>query len=73
MEVQYTGRFTMEVRWGTRLKTLEIDGVALPHNFGPKHFERWDNSAVSNNIAEQQRILAAFRRALEFMSAESST
>ena len=68
LEVQYTGRHTMEVRWGNRRKTLEVEGVARPHHFDASHFERWDNSAVANDFEEQRRILTAFRKALEFMS-----
>ena len=64
LELQYTGRFTMEVRWGHRRKTLEIEDMAHPHDFGPRHFERWDNSTVTNDVAEQKRILAAFQAAL---------
>jgi hypothetical protein len=70
MEVQYTGRFTVEVCWGKRNKTLEVEGVARPQDFGPDTFEKWDNSAVSNDPAERQRILSMFRGALAFMAAE---
>ena len=68
LELQYTGRFTMEVRWGNRRKTLEVEGIARPHEFVPRHFERWDNSAVPNDIAEQKRILAAFQAALAIVN-----
>jgi hypothetical protein len=68
LEIQYTGRFTMEVRWGNRRKSLEVEGLARPHDFVPGNFERWDNSAVANDISEQRRILAAFRAALAVLN-----
>jgi hypothetical protein len=68
LEVQYTGRFTMEVRWGIRRKSLDVEGIARPHDFVASNFERWDNSAVPNDIAEQRRILAAFQAALALLN-----
>jgi hypothetical protein len=68
LEVQYTGRFTMEVRWGHRLKSLEVEGLARPDDFAPSTFERWDNSVVANDPAEQKRILTAFQAILTFLN-----
>jgi hypothetical protein len=68
LEVQYTGRFTMEVRWGNRRKSLEVEGLSRPEDFAASNFERWDNSAVANDIDEQKRILAAFQAALTILN-----
>jgi|SRR5688572_5444301 hypothetical protein len=68
LEVQYTGRFTMEVRWGNRCKSLEVEGLARPDDFVPSAFERWDNSAVANDLVEQKRVLAAFQAALAILN-----
>jgi len=68
LEVQYTGRFTLEVRWGNRRKSLDVEDLARPDDFVPGSFERWDNSAVANDLAEQKRILAAFQGALTILN-----
>jgi hypothetical protein len=68
LELQYTGRFTMEVRWGNRRKSLEVEDVARPDDFAPSNFECWDNSAVANDLAEQKRILVAFQAALAILN-----
>ena len=68
LEVQYTGRFTMEVRWGNRRKSLEVEGLARPDDFAPSNFEHWDNSAVASDLVEQKRVLAAFQAALAILN-----
>jgi hypothetical protein len=68
LEVQYTGRFTIEVRWGSRTKCLEVEGLAQPHDFSPSTFERWDNSAIVNDLHAQKRIFAAFQSALALLN-----
>ncbi len=68
LEVQYTGRSTMEVRWGNRRKSLEVEDLARPNDFAAINFERWDNSTVANDLAEQKRILAAFQAALTVLN-----
>ena len=68
LEVQYTGRFDMEIRWGRRKTPIYVEGVAGPEDIDEAHFERWENSSVPNDSAERQRILEAVRAALDFMS-----
>jgi hypothetical protein len=68
LEVQYTGRFDMEIRWGRRKSTIYVEGVARPEGMDEAHFERWDNSSAFNDRSERMRILSAVRAALDFMS-----
>jgi hypothetical protein len=67
LDVQYTGRFSLEVRWGLRRRELDVEGVLRPEDVDTYHFEKWDNSSVPNDLAEQQRVLKAVRAALDYM------
>ena len=67
LEVQYAGRFSLEVRWGLRKCVLDAEGVVRPEDVNAHHFEQWDNSSVPNDSTEQQRILKAVREALDYM------
>jgi hypothetical protein len=70
LEVQFTGRSSLEVRLGRRRKVVEIGDLDHPGSIQvpSRTFECWDNSTVPNDHAEQERLHRAFEAAMEFMA-----
>ena len=67
LEIQYSGRWSLEVRWGKRRKVLDCEGTVRPEDLSNRSFEQWDNSSVANSAEEQERLLKVVQDALAFM------